>query len=307
PVFRQAASNPKRLVFPDGHHARILKAAEVCVDQGIAQPILLGAKDRITALAEEYDVDISGIEIIQPWSHEWMEQFVRHLTEIRARKGVTRDVAAKLMKRRAYFGVMMVQMGYADGFVGGINKAYAEIIRPALEICGTRKGVKRASGAYMVIRGHDLKFFSDTTVNIDPDAETLAEIAITTADLARSFIEQPRVAMLSFSNFGTTRHPSCRRVADAVRLVKERRPDIHIEGEMQVDIALNADLRSGLYPFAELEGEANVLIFPDLSAGNIAYKLMGRVGGADLIGPILLGIDKPINVLERDTGLQSIV
>jgi malate dehydrogenase (oxaloacetate-decarboxylating)(NADP+) len=307
PVYERARRDPKRIVFPEGHHQRVIKAAEICRDEGIAQPVLLGARDVIEGLAEEHGVDLGDIEIIEPWDHEWLDDFATTFHSRRARKGVTRSIAKKEMRHRTHFAVMMVERGHADGVVAGYSKAYADVIRPALQIAGMREGTERAAGAYMVIRGTKLTFFADTTVNIDPDAATLAEIAILTADLAAALEQTPRIAMLSFANFGTTDHPECRKVAAATALVKERRPDLIVDGEMQVDHALDSGLRERLFPFSDLRGEANVLVFPNLAAGNIAYKLMGQLAGAQIIGPILLGPSKPISVLQRDTDTRSIV
>ena len=307
PVYERARRDPKRIVFPEGHHPQLIKAAEICADEGIAHPVLLGARDVITQVAAEHDIDLTDVEVVEPWSSDKMEAYVGDYHQRRSRKGVTLDIATKHVRRRTTFGLMMLENGDADGLVSGWNKAYADTIRPALQTGGLRDGVNRAAGLFMVIRGHDLKFFADTTVNISPSAETLAEIAIAAADFAAAMQTTPKVAMLSFSSFGTTDNPVVRRVREATRLVKELRPDIVIDGEMQVDPALDAELRDRLYPFSTLDGEANVLIFPDLASGNIAYKLMSRLGDASLVGPILLGLNKPVSVLERNCDVRSIV
>jgi len=202
---------------------------------------------------------------------------------------------------------MMVEQGHADGFVSGVSKTYAETIRPALQVAGVGPDVTKATGCYMVIKDQRLTFFADATVNIDPDAETVAEIAIATAELASAFDQTPRIALLSFSSFGTTEHPQCQKMAEAAELVRSRRPDLIVDGEMQVDPALDHDLLERLYPFSTLDGPANVLVFPDLASGNIAYKLMNHLGGAQIVGPILLGMGKPINVLQRASDVRSIV
>jgi malate dehydrogenase (oxaloacetate-decarboxylating)(NADP+) len=307
PVYQIAQQSLMRIVYPEGHDPKIIKAAEICVDQRVARPILLGDPARVKEVAGGYDVDLSNIEILNPRESEALEDFVEAYFALRQRRGVTRPLAEQAMRRRIHFGIMMVEKGMADGLVAGLNKEYRDVIRPALQICGVRPGIHRVAGAYVVIQGNQLRFFADTTVNIDPDAETIAEIAINTADLARSLNCVPRVAMLSFTNFGTTDDPVCRRMRRATAMVKERRPDIMVDGEMQVDAALDPQFLARHYPFSTLKGSANVLVFPDLASGNIAYKLMHQLGGADLVGPILLGLDKPISVLQRDTDLRSIV
>jgi malate dehydrogenase (oxaloacetate-decarboxylating)(NADP+) len=226
---------------------------------------------------------------------------------LRNRKGVTREVALRHMMRRTQFGMMMVREGQADGICAGWTLEYPEVIRPALQIVGTRPGVRRAAGMYMMVFKNDVKFFADATINIDPDAETLADIAVQVADAVREFDLQPRVAMLSFSNFGSAPHPQTERVRRAVQLVRERRPDLEIDGEMQADVAVDYAELKDQFPFARLRDEANVLVFPDLASGNIAYKLVGRLGGAEAIGPIVLGVRKPVTVLARGCPVSTIV
>jgi malate dehydrogenase (oxaloacetate-decarboxylating)(NADP+) len=220
---------------------------------------------------------------------------------------VTEVEARRLMVHRNYFGSMMVRVGDADGLVTGMERSYPESIRPALQCVGVRRNVKVASGAYIVILPDRIKFFADTTVNVDPNAEALAEIAISTARLARSLEVEPVVAMLSFSNFGSARFPQSDKVAAAVELIRQAEPDLPVDGEMQVGAALDVDHRKRLFPFSTLEHEANVLVFPTLDAGNIAYKLMGHLGGAELVGPILSGMNKPVNILERDCAVRTVV
>jgi malate dehydrogenase (oxaloacetate-decarboxylating)(NADP+) len=307
PIYHRARKAPKRVVFPEGHHPKIIKAAEICVDEGIAKPILLGSEPLIRQVAEDNDIVLTGVTIIDQRESDALAGYAQSLHERRARKGVTAELALDLVRQRTNFGILMVENGDADGMVSGLTKAYHEIIRPALQFSGTADGVGRAAGCYMIISGHELKFFADATVNIDPNAETLAEIAILTADFAKAMDRDPKIAMLSFSNFGTTHHPQCAAVCKATEIVKSRRPDLMVDGEMQVDVALDPDLARDLYPFSTLQGEANVLVFPDLASGNIAYKLMGRLGGAQIVGPILLGMRRPISVLQRDTDLRSVV
>src|SRR5262249_6086567 len=308
-IVLKAKAQPKRIVFPEGDHPKVLRAAQIVVDEGIARPILLGPRAKIEERLQDLELGdlIDRVEIINPREYDKYDEFVAKMFEKRQRRGVTIEHARRLMGRRNPFGMMMVHLGDADGLVAGVTMAYPETIRPALEIIGVRPGVKRASGMYMMVFKNDVKFFTDATVNIDPDEETLAEIAIQCADAVRDFDIKPRVAMLSFSNFGSSRHPESDRVARAVGLVRQLRPDIEIDGEMQADVALDYKYIHEHYPFCRLTDEANVLVFPSLSAGNVAYKIVSRWAGAEAVGPILLGLRKPVAVLPRNSGVTSIV
>jgi malate dehydrogenase (oxaloacetate-decarboxylating)(NADP+) len=307
-VIVKAARDPRRIVYPEGDNPRIIQAAQIVREEGIATPVLLGDPERIRALAAAEDVDIDGMEIIHHDHDERFQSYTRALHELRQRKGMTLHEASRFMLHRNYFGAMMVELGEVDGMVTGMTRSYPESVRPALQIIGLRDDVNVAAGCYMVILSDTVKFFADTTVNIDPDAETLARIAAQTAAMVRDLDIEPHVAMLSFSNFGSNRPPQATKVEKATRLLKARQPDLSVDGEMQVFPALDLERRKRLYPFCELgEHPANVLIFPNLDAGNIAYKLMGAIGGADLVGPILLGMRKPVTVLEQDTTARSVV
>lgn len=302
--------SPKRLsvVFPEGNNPKIIKAAQIILDEGLAKPILLGKKEKILKIAKESHLDLKGAEIIYPPEHAKQRTYFKNLYDLRKRKGLTLEGAEKLITTSAtYFGCMMVREGDADGLVSGVTKSYTETIRPALQIIGIKKNFSIVAGLYVVILKNRTFFFADTTVNIDPSAEVLSEIAIHTADKARYFNFDPQVAMLSFSNFGSTKHPLAEKVRQAVTLVKQQRPDIIIDGEMQADVAVMPNLIEEMYPFCELKEGANVLIFPDLQSGNIAYKLMKTVGGAEIIGPILLGMKKPIHVLQHNCDVNDIV
>jgi len=303
-----AKRDPKRIVFPEGEEPKILRAAQIVIDEGIAKPILIGNPARIREVAEELAVNLGDrVEIVHPQTDPRLARYADALAERRARRGVTRADALKtLMRARTHFGMVMVYCGDADGCVSGLTTSYPETIRPALQIVGVRKNVKRAAGTYIVITQHDVKFLADTTVNIEPDAETLAETAILTAEFVQELGIDPRVGMLSFSNFGDAPHPSSRRMARATEIVKQRWPDLMIDGEMQADIALDENLRAP-FPFSTLKGSANVLIFPNLDAGNIAYKLLGSTAKADVIGPIVLGLRRPVNVLQRGATVDTIV
>ena len=302
-----ARSAPPRLVFPEGEHEKIIRAATIVLDDLIGRPILLGNPEVIQERARELDVDLSGIEIVLPHKSPVLEDYVDTYWELRRRKGLTRYDAQKAVSReRRVFGMLMVHRGDADGCVSGLTSSYPDTIRPALRIVGLAPGYRRASGMYMLLKGSNVLFCGDATVNVEPDAETLAEIAIQSADAVRDMGIEPRIAVLSYGNFGSAagREPSTG--ARAAALVKGRRPDLMIDGEMQADVALEPHLRED-WSFSQLEGAANVLIFPNLSAGNIAYKLLASFGGAEAIGPILLGMRKPVTVLQQNSSVDSIV
>jgi malate dehydrogenase (oxaloacetate-decarboxylating)(NADP+) len=232
---------------------------------------------------------------------------LNELLALRGRKGVTPTNAAALVSRRINFGMMMVRRGDADGLVAGLTTPYPETVRPALQILGLRPGCRRVTGMYMMLLKNDVKFFADPVVNIDPDAYALADIAIQVADAVAAFEIVPRVAMISFSNFGSAPHPQSRKVAEAVDIVRQLRPDLEIDGELQADIAVDGDKLREQFPFSRLKEAANVLVFPTLDAANAAYKVLSALGGADAIGPMLLGLDKPVAVLPRDANVDTIV
>jgi malate dehydrogenase (oxaloacetate-decarboxylating)(NADP+) len=306
-IFAIAKSNPQRVVFPEGETDKIIKAVGIIRDEEIARPILLGREEAIRARAHELDVDLKGVVIVNPAEWSDLERYVDAYWTARRRKGVTRYSAQKLIAReRKLFGMLMVHLGDADGCVSGLTASYAETIRPALQVIGLAPGFKRASGMYMMIKEQQVLFCADTTVNVSPDADTLAEIAIQSADAVRVLGIEPRIAMLSFSNFGSAEGEEPRRVARAAELVRSQRPDLTVDGEMQADVALVPELREE-WAFADLKGSANVLIFPSLSAGNIAYKLLASFGGAEAIGPILLGMRKPVTVLQRNSSVDTVV
>jgi malate dehydrogenase (oxaloacetate-decarboxylating)(NADP+) len=303
----RARSAPKRIVFSEGEHEKIIRASARLVDENIAHPILLG---RPAVIEEKFkELGFGGIkgEVIDPASFARMPQYVDEFFRLRQRSGITRSEAHDWMLNLNYFGAMMVNLGDADGFIAGVNQHYPDTIRPALQIIRTRSGVERVSGIYVIATNKNVYFFADTTVNIDPSAETLAETAILSAEVARWFNVEPRVAMLSFSNFGSTRHPLADKVRRATEIVKQRAPNLVVEGEMMADTALVPELSADDYPFSLVKGDANVMIFPSLEAGNIAYKLMMRMGGAEGMGPILMGLSKPVHVLARGCGVEEIV
>ena len=300
-LINKAKKAPKRIVYPEGEHLPILKAAEIVLDEGLAQPILLGNKEVIEGKIDALKLDLKGgIAIIDPSTADQYKDYVRTFHQLRQRKGMTYEEACRLMRRRNYFGAMMVKKGDADGMVSGLTQAYPETIRPALQIIGMRPDVQKVAGLYMMILKERVLFFADATVNIEPTAEDLAEIALLCAKEVRRFDVEPRVALLSFSNFGSTRHPLAEKVSKATELVKARAPELVVDGEMQADTAVVPEILDEMYPFSTLNGKkgANVLIFPNLEAGNVAYKLMQRLGSAEAVGPILLGMRKPVHVLQ---------
>jgi malate dehydrogenase (oxaloacetate-decarboxylating)(NADP+) len=306
-MINQARRDPKKVVFPEGEHEKVLRAAQTIVDEGFAHPVLLGREDRIRHLEAQLDLHLNSVEIIDPESSGKFEEYVAELYRLRQRKGVTLAEARRLMRSRTVYGAMMVRMGDADALVCGISQHYPDTIRPALQIIQVREGCTRVVGLFLMILKDKVFFFADTTVNIDPTAEELAEIAILTAEVARRFNFEPRVALLSFSNFGSVRHPFAEKVRQATEIVRRRAPDLMVDGEMQADTAVVEELVQEHYPFSTLRRAANVLIFPDLQSANIAYKLLQRLGGAEAIGPILVGMKKPVHVLQHGFETKDIV
>lgn len=306
-LINVAKRDPKRIVFPEGTEDKIIKAAQILVDEGIACPILLGPVEVIRARARELDIDLTGIELLDNERDPRFEELAHVYYRMRQRKGVTIADARNHLRSPEPYAMLLVHEGLADGVVSGVTRPYRESLKPALQIIGVDERQSRVAGMHVVVTRRGVKLFADTTVNIEPDAETLADVAIATADAARLFDLEPRVAMLSYTNFGASRHPDARRVAEATRIIKARRPDLNVDGEMQLEFATEADLRADKFAFSTLEGEANVLIFPDLNASNIGYKLLNQLGGAEVIGPILLGMRRPVNVLQFACSVPSIV
>ena len=306
-IIARAKKEAKRIVFPEGEEDKILRAAHVLIDEHVAQPILLGRPDVVRGKMKDLGIEFHGASVILPRSSPEFDRYVEELYKIRNRRGVTRSEAQELMNNHNVFGSMMVNLGDADAMVAGLTQHYPDTIRPALQVIRIKSDVKKVAGVYMMIFKDDVKFFADTTVNIEPTAEDLAEIAIGTAEVARRFNIEPRVAMLSFSNFGSTRHPLADKVRIATELVRQRAPELEVDGEMQADTAVVKEILTETYPFSTLKSEANVLIFPSLEAGNAAYKLMQRLGEAEAIGPILMGLRKPVHVLQRGAEVDEIV
>ena len=307
-VVHRAKENPKRVVFPEGDNPLILQAVQTMVDEGICIPILLGEPEKVKAVAVEHGIDLQGIEILDPNTVAWRQEAEDAFFNLRKRRGVTHSEAKRQIRRRIYFGAMMCRMGKADGLIAGQTMYYPETIRPCLEVIGTRQGVKKVCGVYTMVLKNRVLFFADTTMNIEPTSEELAEIAMLTSDLVKdTFGMEPKVAMLSFSSFGSVEHPLVRKVQKAVEIVKAARPDLKCDGEMQADTALGADILAEDYPWVDLPGGPNVLIFPDLTSGNIGYKLVQRLAGAEVIGPITCGMAAPVHVLQRHSDLNDII
>ncbi|MFZ5482399.1 MAG: NADP-dependent malic enzyme [Myxococcota bacterium] len=308
PVMNRARLNPRRVVFPDGSNPKVLRAAQILVDEGICKPLLVGEEWKILNRAERHNIDVSRMEIVEPREDDRFERYTDALWKLRQRKGMTRDAARAALRRNVIFSAMMVRQGDADGLLGGLLHSYAETIRPALQVVGKDPTVRAVSGAYMMLFKNRRLFFGDCTVNVNPDAETLAQIAINTARLAQSFGYTPRVAMLSYSDFGEHRESDAvHKIPEAIEIVRRKWPSLVIDGEMQADTAVNADLAAQDFPFSAIQGDANVLIFPTLESGNIAYKLLRELGGATAVGPVLVGTSKPVNVLALGATVSDVV
>ena len=310
-ISNKARRDPKRLVFSDAENIKILKAASIVYDDGIAYPILLGNEARIKNIAAANNIDISDLPIIDVRSDEMeakREFFGSVLFQKRQRKGINKYESLKLMRTQNYFGAMMVETGEADAMLSGLTRNYADGIKPALHIIGTEEGVKKIAGMYLLLTKKGPLFLADTTININPTAEELADIALLVAKEVRNFNLEPRIAMLSYSNFGSSDTPEARMMAEATRIIKQRNPSLIVDGEMQGMMAFNKEILRDNYPFSDLvNADVNVLIFPNLTAGNIAYHLLKEIGGVDIIGPILLGLKKPVNVLQLGSGVRNII
>jgi malate dehydrogenase (oxaloacetate-decarboxylating)(NADP+) len=279
------------------------------IDEGIATPLLLGNRDVIAALAAEVHLDIAKLTIQDIAGNPRYDAYVEELYRLRQRKGITRNEAEHLLRNPNVFGALMVQQHDADALITGLTTHYSDAVRPLLQVIPLRPGVKRASGLYLVLTNTRNKFyfFADCTVNIDPSAEDLAEIAMSAAETARRFDVEPRVAFLSYSNFGSSRHESSVKVQKAVEILRTRAAGLVADGEMQADTAVDPEKSRDAYTFSMLKGDANILVFPNLDSGNIAYKLLASLGGAQVIGPILMGPSRPVHVLQRDASVSDIV
>ncbi|MDE0104783.1 MAG: NADP-dependent malic enzyme [Bryobacterales bacterium] len=306
-ILDRAREDPRTIVMAEGHHEMILRAALVLREQRIAKPILLGGRERIVAAAQALHLPKAGWQIVDPAESPNRRKYAQALFELRQRKGCTLPDARDMLLDHVAFAAMMVRMGDADCMVGGITRHYPETLRTVLRIIDKRKGVRKAAGLYMMVRQRKMYLFADPTVNIDPSPEDIADIALMTARRARRIGVVPRVALLSFSNFGSARNPDSAKVKRAAAICAERAPDLMLDGEMQVDTALDPHVTENFFPFSRLQGEANVLIFPNLAAANIAYKLLRQFAGARSIGPILMGMARPVAVLQKGFNVDEVI
>ncbi len=305
--IHQAQQDPKPVVFPEGEEEKILRAAHILVEENIARPVLLGSRTLITQRLTEMGYDTEGMELINPSKSPKHDEYATAYYQLRQRKGLTKFDADRQIKTHNIFGMMMVRQGDAEGLISGLTQHYPDTVRPALQIIGKKDGVRTIAGLYMMVFKNQTFFIADATVNIDPTAEELAEIAILAANKVRQLDIEPRVAMLSFSNFGSTKHPFPDKMRRATELVKQRAPELIVDGEMMADAAVSPEILEEFFPFSTLKGGANVLICPGLTSSNIAYKLLARLGGATAIGPILLGIRKPVYLLVPGNDVNDIV
>jgi len=310
-ITTRAKTAPKRVVFAEADHYKILKAAQQIRHEGIAIPILLGNAEKIERIAAQYNVSLEGIEIIDPRSEAEAERLSRFgdiFYDLRKRRGYTIFEAQKIMKERNYFGSMMVRCGEADALISGLTRKYPDTVRPALQVIGIRKGVKRVAGLYIIMTKTGPYFFADTTINVNPSAEELADITVLVAKAVSNLNITPKIALVSYANFGSADGPESIKMREAVRILHDTQPDLLVDGELQANFALNNEMLKEQFPFSRLVGhQVNTLIFPNLAAGNIAYKMMQEIGGAEAIGPLLLGMNNPVHILQLGSSVREIV
>jgi malate dehydrogenase (oxaloacetate-decarboxylating)(NADP+) len=306
-MIHKAQKKPVKVVFPEGEEEKIIRAAHALKNDNMAFPTLLGTESIIKGEIEKLGYDQTEFQIIDPETSDKRHSFAAEFFKKMARKGASLKDTNGLMKKPNYFGSMMVELGEADALISGLTTSYPNTIRPALQCIGMKDGLKVVSGLYIVFAKQDVYFFADTTVNVNPNAEQLAQIAISAADTVKEFDVVPKIAMLSFSNFGSAPYPESIKVKQATELVKKIRPDLMIDGEMQADAAVIPEIIERDFPFSNLKSKANILVFPDLNSGNIAYKLMARIGQASVVGPILMGMKKPVHVLQRGATVDDII
>jgi malate dehydrogenase (oxaloacetate-decarboxylating)(NADP+) len=307
-IINRAKIAPKRLILPEGADRKILRAAQVILDEGFAKPILLGNAERIRKRIDELELNLEGVVIEEPTADKksW-KRYTQALFDLRHRKGMTKADARAALRDPMAWGAMMLRMGDADALVGGISHHYPDTLRTFLKIIGPRPDLSRVASVFMMIVKDRVFLFADPTVNIDPSAEELADIALSSAEVAEHFHLEPRVAMISFSNFGSVSHPQVRKVQKATELVRLRRPDLMVDGEMQADTAVEPKLIEEFYPFSNLTSRANVLVFPEIQSANVAFKLVQRLGGAEAIGPILTGMNLPVHLLQYGCEAKDVV
>jgi len=310
-ITAKAQSNPKSVVFAEGDNIKILKAAQQAHEEGVARPILLGKKNRILELMKEYSIDIPELVIIDPKSEEEEKRrisFGNTLFERRKRKGLTEFEAIQLMRERNYFGAMLVDEGIADAMITGLTRSYRSSVKPVLQIIGLEKDVEVAAGMYILSTKRGPLFLADTTVNVNPTAEQIAEITYNISKVIRKLNITPRIALLGYSNFGSSPGPDSDKMAKAVRILHEKHPSLIVDGEMQANFALNSELMNEKFPFSHLANqEVNTLVFPNLSAGNITYKTLQQMMDVDAIGPILIGLRKSVHILQLGSTVREII
>jgi len=308
-ITNKAKSAPQRVVFAEADTYKILKAAQIVKDENIAIPILLGNKEVIKKIISENALELDGVEIIDhTLETERTKKYAEALYKKRQRKGVTLFEANKLMRDRNYFGASMVEFGEADALISGLTKNYASTIKPALQVIGTESDAKRVAGMYMMMTQKGPVFFGDTTVNVDPSVQDLVDITLLLEKSVRKFNIQPRIAMLSYSNFGSNEGEIPQKVREAVSILHSQYPDIVVDGDMQGNFAINNTMLKENFPFSTLaDAPANTLVFPNLESGNIAYKLLQELGGAEAVGPILLGLKKPVHIVQLGSSVREIV
>lgn len=305
----KARSNPKRVVLAEGDNLKVLKAAQIAVEENLAQPILLGKRDIIERLIAEHNLGIEDLPILDTFeSEERIEKYAQILFEKRKRKGVTLFDARKKVRDRNYFGAAMVEAGDADAFVSGLTRKYTEVVTPLFELIGTREGTTKVAGMYIMLSKKGPMFFADTTINENPTAEEIVSIALEAAKTLRSINVRPKIALLSYSNFGSSHQPEARKMQEATAILRRDYPDLIVDGEMQANFALNNDLLRETFPFSDLvKSKPNTFIFPNLAAGNIAYKMLQSHGAAEALGPILIGMNKPAHILQMGSSVREIV
>ncbi|WP_163539757.1 phosphate acetyltransferase [Gracilibacillus sp. YIM 98692] len=303
-VKKRLSGNARRIVFPEGLDERILKAASDLNKDGLVTPVLVGSKDKIEQKAKESSIDLGGVDIIDPANYGEFDAMVQAFVDRRKGKATEEDAKSILLDEN-YFGTMLVYMNKADGLVSGAAHSTADTVRPALQIIKTKEGIKKTSGVFIMVRGEEKYVFADCAINIAPNSQDLAEIAIASADTAKLFDIDPRVAMLSFSTKGSAKSEETEKVSEAVKVAKELAPNLTLDGEFQFDAAFVPSVAEKKAPDSDIKGDANVFVFPGLEAGNIGYKIAQRLGGLDAVGPILQGLNKPVNDLSRGCSAED--
>ena len=307
-IINLAKHSPKKIVLPEGEFENILRAAQKIVEEGFGKPIILGDQDIIGNMAKKYNINLAGCDIINPEKSDKLDIYAAKFFEARKRKGISMVEAYRRLRRVTnYYGALMIMNGEADCLLTGYSRSYPESVKPLLELVPLQEGFSKPSGSYFMVFKDKVILCADTTVNIDPDAQTLAEIAMQSANMCKEFGIDPKIAMLSFTNFGDVRIPRTTKVAEAIKIINGRFPDLVIDGEMQADTAVYPPISEEVFPFSKIKGDANILVFPNLEAGNIAYKLLYRLGGGTAIGPILQGFSKSVHVLQRGSDVNEIL